>query len=229
MNIYIRNSDCNAKGPKVHGPFSYVNFVDVPKDKVINMKEIWKSVEGFEGLYEVSNLGRVRSLDREVRNRGGIAVKRGKILSPKNVNTNYKAVNLWKKNKGYMRLVHRLVAIAFLPNPENLPQVNHKDEDPSNNNVNNLEWCDSAYNANYGTAIARRSAKTKGVPRPQNGKPIAQYTKDGRLVKIYLTAMEAARALTADNSSICHCANGAYKSSYGYVWRWVDVETGVTP
>ena len=112
------------------------------------MKEIWKDIPEYEGLYQVSNLGNVRSLNY---NRTGEI----KLLKQGNVN-GYKVVILYKDGKKKNYLVHRLVAIAFLPNPNNLPIINHKDENPSNNNVNNLEWCTQAYNTNYGEGIKRR-------------------------------------------------------------------------
>lgn len=118
--------------------------------------EIWKPVVGYEGLYEVSNLGRVKSLDRIVKGcYGSIAHKKGKIISSGIGSTGYCIVSLQKDGKGKSFGVHRLVAQAFIPNPDNLPMVNHKDEVKTNNNVENLEWCDCKYNCNYGTGIER--------------------------------------------------------------------------
>lgn len=114
------------------------------------MNEIWKPVAGYEGIYEVSSLGRVRSLDREVANRWGttrsvpgtirtIAVKR----------EGYCFVNLFRKQRAKPMYVHRLVAIAFLPNPDRLPQVNHIDGDKANNRADNLEWCNASHNCQH--------------------------------------------------------------------------------
>ncbi len=112
--------------------------------------EIWKEIKGYEGLYEVSDLGRVRSLDRYVSYVNGQKhLHKGKVLSP-GVSNGYLQVSLCKNGEIKHPLVHRLVADAFIPNPDNLPQVNHKDENPSNNMVVNLEWCSSEYNINYG-------------------------------------------------------------------------------
>ena len=110
-------------------------------------EEIWRPVVGYEGLYEVSNTGRVRSLDRYVRRN---YFKKGRILKL-NDRRGYLFVELCLNNKTKNFSVHRLVAQAFIPNPDNLPQVNHIDEDKLNNRVENLEWCDSKYNSNYGT------------------------------------------------------------------------------
>ena len=116
------------------------------------MIEKWRPVEGYEGLYEVSNTGRVRSVDRYVKTcYGSYRLHKGKVLSPGIRPDGYLVVSLQYR----MFRVHRLVAEAFLPNPDNLPQVNHKDEDKSNNRVDNLEWCTAKYNNNYGTARIR--------------------------------------------------------------------------
>lgn len=117
--------------------------------------EVWKVIDGYETLYEVSNLGRVRGL------------KRGRMLSPRaNQVTGYLEVNLCKDGTQRTVRVHRLVALAFLPNPSSLPEVNHKDENKNNCSIENLEWCDHRYNTNYGTrnikirkAIAKLSSK----------------------------------------------------------------------
>ena len=107
------------------------------------MKEIWKDIKGYEGLYQVSNLGRVKSLSRKNHPKEEF---RNLITNSKG----YLIVNLLKNNKGKTNKVHRLVAEAFIPNPNNYPQVNHKDENKTNNHVDNLEWCTNKYNSNYG-------------------------------------------------------------------------------
>lgn len=120
-------------------------------------KQYWKDIEGYEGLYQVSNTGKVRSLNYR---RTGET----KVLKPSTSKLGYKSVNLCKdgKNKGY--LVHRLVALAFIPNPNNYPVVNHKDENPSNNTVWNLEWCTQEYNINYGNCKQKiKEAKSDNV------------------------------------------------------------------
>lgn len=125
----------------------------------MNSEEIWKDILGYEGLYQVSSYGRVRSLDRyDERNR----FLRGRILKLHTLRRGYLDVRLCSNGKVKSFLVHRLVAEIFIPNPDNLPQVNHRDENPSNDNVDNLEWCDGKYNVNYGTRIDRiRDIKLK--------------------------------------------------------------------
>ena len=120
----------------------------------MNNLEIWKDIEGYEGLYQVSNFGRVRSLDRYVEYIGTNQThkkmnmkqfKKGKILVPMLHKNGYLFIALPKKQKS----IHRLVAEAFIPNPNNLPQVNHKDCNKQNNNFKNLEWCNQSYNTKH--------------------------------------------------------------------------------
>lgn len=125
------------------------------------MEEIWKPAKGFEGYYEVSNLGRVRSVDRVVAAKGNSEkLIKGKLLTLHTNKDGYKRTTLCKENKLFTKFVHRLIAEVFIPNPDNLPQVNHKDEVKSNNCVDNLEWCTAKYNINYGTA-KQRTINTK--------------------------------------------------------------------
>ena len=118
--------------------------------------EEWKDIPGYEGFYQVSNLGVVRSVDHFVNSKNGsTALKKGKVIAQKKNIYGYMEVHLSRLGKCSSVRVHRLVASAFIPNPEGLPYVNHKDEVKSNNVVTNLEWCDGRYNTNYGTGISR--------------------------------------------------------------------------
>lgn len=128
------------------------------------MKEIWKPIGGYEGLYEVSSFGRVRSVDRMIYHSGfeKKIFRHGKILKPGISKYGYYRVRLSKGDKGTVVSIHRLVGLAFLNNPNNYSQINHKDENKKNNCVNNLEWCDAKYNVNYGTRNQRLSESMKG-------------------------------------------------------------------
>jgi len=130
-------------------------------------KEIWKDIEGFEGLYQISTYGRVKSLGRYVeRIRCGQVGKfwvDEKIITSCRCTGGYVKVTLCKNGVHTQKMIHRLVAETFIPNPNNLPQVNHKDEDKTNNHIDNLEWCTDLYNKCYGTARQRQAESLKGV------------------------------------------------------------------
>lgn len=145
-------------------------------------QEIWKEIEGYEGKYMISSLGRVKSMWRC--NQYGHKIDNETIIVP-HKNRNYLRVCLSLNNVLRSVYVHRLVAEAFIPNPDNLPQINHKDENPLNNSSTNLEWCDPKYNSNYGTRMERIKQSLKAY-----GKQIIQYDKIGRVVGIYRDIFE---------------------------------------
>lgn len=161
------------------------------------MIEIFKDIEGYEGLYQISNYGNVKSLNF---NRTG----KEKILKPTKNSDGYLQICLHKQGikKHY---IHRLVAQAFIENPNNLPQVNHKDEDKTNNYIENLEWCERKYNINYGT---RTDKCSKQVLCVETG-------------VVYPSTIEVERQLGFNNANIGKCCNGRYKQAYGYTWCYV--------
>lgn len=171
--------------------------------------EIWCPIKGYEGLYEVSDQGRVKSL------------KFGKerILKPRRNNCGYLQVCLYKNVEQKMYLVHRLVSKTFIPNPKNLTEVNHKDENKENNSVQNLEWCDRKYNNNYGTRIQMVSKKnTNG----KLSKPLLQYTKSGEFVREWKSSHDVERNLGFAQQHISSCCIGKLKSANGFVWKYKD-------
>ena len=186
--------------------------------KETNMTEVWKDIKGYEGLYQVSDIGRVKSFDRMVIDKIGRKYnKKGRILKPKTGPNGYLRVALCDdcgKPKGFY--VHRLVCEAFHENPESKPCVNHIDENKTNNVASNLEWCTYKENINYGTRNTR-DAKTKS-------KPVGQYTTDGKLIKVWQSTHEVQRQLGFDNSFISAVARGKQKTAYGYVWKYIDKE-----
>lgn len=126
--------------------------------------EIWKPVPDFEGCYEVSSEGRVRSLDKLiVLNNGGEYIKYGRILKQASDKYGYRTVILRDSGRSKMYKVHRLVALTFIENPDGFPQINHRDENKANNKVDNLEWCTLEYNCKYGTRLERLSKSRMGI------------------------------------------------------------------
>lgn len=166
------------------------------------MKEIFVPIKGYEELYEISSSGRVKG------------IKRNRFLTLKNTDCGYLKVNLSKPygdKKGHSLrtfIVHRLVAEAFIPNPDNLPCVNHKDENKHNNSVDNLEWCSHAYNDNYGTRNSRMSAKkSTAIKCVETG-------------KVFKSIREAALFANRKESTISSCLSGKTKTSGGYHWEY---------
>jgi hypothetical protein len=170
------------------------------------MEEIWKEIKGYEGLYEVSNFGNVRSLDRYVHTKGnGLRLHRGKILTPETNKLGYKRLHASKDGVSKHLLVHRLVAEAFLPNYNNYPVVNHKDENPSNNHVSNLEWCTYSYNNQYNNLTTKRFLTRTENMLNKNlnlGHEIILLDKNYNIIKTYHNAEWAKREDGLEQSGI---------------------------
>ena len=177
------------------------------------MEEIWKDKKDYEGHYQVSNCGRVKSFDtyRKGKN-GSIRFYKGKILKLKTNKDGYSQIGLWKNGKRKYFLVHRLVAEAFISNTDNLPCVNHKDENKQNNVVSNLEWCSAQYNNTYGTRIERVALKKK--------KLVLQFTLEGKFIKEWPSAIDAEREGGFISECICKVCKGKQKTHYNFIWRY---------
>lgn len=180
--------------------------------------EIWKAIVGYEGHYEVSDCGNVRSLNWNNE-------KKTKNLWLKPTNAGYKQVYLFKDGKGKMFLVHRLVAQAFIPNPNDYPQINHKDENKSNNCVRNLEWCTCKDNVQK---YVGNHPNKKGSPKKpttenryiRNLYKINQLTASGETIRVWDYAIDIKHALGYHTTSIWECCEGKRKTAYGYKWQF---------
>ena len=187
-------------------------------------KEIWKPVPQCEGYYEVSNYGRIRSLDRIVVGKSGRKTpKVGKIMKGTIDSDGYRIVHLRCRGEDYQNVkVHRLVAKVFIPNPMNLPCVNHKDFNRSNNRVDNLEWCTVKYNHIYSQKAGRLPCPTKGMFGKDNkqSRLMLMFDLDGNYIRSFYGAKEAASFLGFKSfvNIYMHLA-GKRKNAYGHLWK----------
>ena len=176
------------------------------------MKEVWKDIEGFEGKYQVSNLGNVKSLN--YRNQGY-----SQNLVPKKNNQGYLWVELRRNGESKCCLIHRLVADAFIGNPDNYPIINHKDENPLNNTAYNLEWCTNSYNVLYSL---RKSNGYKVRQTKHSKKKLLKITKDGNVEEISESIGEFCKENNLNEWSILQCCSEKRKTAYGCKWRFAD-------
>ena len=186
---------------------------------------VWKDIEGYDGVYKISDNGNVFS------------EKSNKIIKTR-INKGYEVVKLHKNGNEKNFFVHRLVAITFIPNPENKREVNHIDENKLNNSVNNLEWVTPKENANFGTRNQRirewvlshsvpkeNMIGNKEIRRAYGKDPIKveQIDKDtGEIIAIYPSISEAERKTGIKNSHICWCCKGKRKTAHGYKWKYAN-------
>lgn len=171
-------------------------------------KEVWKEIPGFEGKYMASNYGRIKSI-----------IHKEHILKQLKTKDGYMSLKLVRKDFSVKRFgVHRLVAMAFLDNPNNFPMVNHKDEDKTNNCVSNLEWCDAKYNINYGTGIKRRAIQVQ--------RKVEMLDKNtNEVIRMFDSVGEASDFVgvtIACISNTCSNYDGHHKTCRGYKWRYAD-------
>lgn len=181
------------------------------------MEEIWKDIKGYEGFYQVSNLGRVRSVDRWVNGNHincDFQFVKGKLRKLRKNKNGYWIVILRKNSSHKGFLVHRLVAEAFIPNPNSLPYINHKDENPENSVVDNLEWCTALYNLEY-SDVPKRIAKFKF-------RRVIQFDKDMNEIRRWNSLKEAAKSINRAQQNISKCCRGKVDTCGGYKWRYED-------
>lgn len=180
------------------------------------MKEIWRDVSGYEGIYQISNFGNIKRLSYSIiRSNGNKQSWKEKKLNPTKDSSGYYGIRSCTKITGKRETlrIHRLVAEAFIPNPNNLPCVNHKDGNKLNNKTENLEWCTYKENINHAFSTGLR----------QDTKKINQYDLDGNYIATYDSIREAERKTGTKNTGINACLHNKYKKSNGFMWKYADI------
>ena len=190
-----------------------------------NTEEVWKDIKGYENLYQVSNLGRIKSLGRRSINKNGhIYYSKEKILKSTLTSHKYKVIGLYKNRKSKQAYIHRLIAEYFIPNPENKPHINHKNGIRHDNRIENLEWVTCYENNKH----MKEVLKTAYIFPPKYGKDnpksrrILQFTKEGKFIKSYETLTEAERCTGAHHPNISKVALGKRNFAGGFVWKYAD-------
>jgi hypothetical protein len=168
------------------------------------IKEIWKDIKGFEGLYQASNFGNIRSLPM----RYSPTIN---ILKPRMGNWGYYFVTLYKENKAYQRVIHRLIAKTFIPNPENKPQTNHKNGNKLDNSVENLEWVTASENIEHAYRTGLKWGRKKKV---------WQYLQNGRFIGLWNSPLEIEKTLGYHRSNIVACCMGHRKTAHKFIWKY---------
>jgi hypothetical protein len=190
------------------------------------MNEIWKNVKGHENYYQVSNLGRVRSKDRKTKNGVARFVKKGKLLKAQPNSSGYLRISIKTPQKRSRIFVHRLVAVAFVPNPEGKPHVNHKDSNYLNNRYDNLEWVTHKENmqhaikkGRFNESFAKTLDKFKKDRESKQKAVIGTNVKTGKKIR-FPTIQEAGRHFGGRAGDICRCCKGERNTAQGYRWRY---------
>ena len=193
------------------------------------MQEIWKDVEGYEGLYQVSNLGNVKSIPRVIKSslkHQNKVLRKGRLLKQSLNHNGYPQIVLKILGKCYCKRVHRLVAEVFIPNPNNYPQINHIDGNKLNNKVSNLEWCTAKQNIIHAFKEGLYKTPKKAFKKGQNSVKVNQYTVNGNFIRTYNSITEASeqflRVSKRPHSSISSVVRGKSKTAFGYIWRYAD-------
>lgn len=194
----------------------WYNLQDLPNEE-------WQDIQGYEGLYQVSNYGRVKSLGRISKRKsrwGGqyTVVMKEKIKTPFKNNKGYYMIHLNNNGKESNLLIHRLVGKAFIPNPYNNPEIDHKNENKNDNKINNLTWCTRLYNNTKGVQSkdGRRNSSRFRM------RPVRQYDLQGNLLNIYEGIRIAEEKTSIDNRNIVKCCKGKEKTAGGFIWRYDD-------
>ena len=214
------------------------NFALLIKTKKEVRISMWKQIQNFNGNYLVNEFGEVKSNDRVIFNKGSNTENKikGKILKQYKNNKGYLYVDLCKNGKSKHFLVHRLVAQAFIKNPNNFPIINHKDNNPTNNTMKNLEWCDYSYNIKYCIKQGRQNLDTDSrrnwvkSSKKYLWTPVIQYTLNLKEINRFENLTKAAEWLVKNNitknkkahSNISICCKNKAKTAYGFIWRYLE-------
>ena len=195
------------------------------------MEEIWKDIPGYEGLYQASTCGNIKSLERTVKIGDNERIVKERLLVLQLDSHGYYRIRLSNKCKTKKFMVHRLIAMTFIPNPNNYRCINHKDEVRTNNFVfvnedgsvdyekSNLEWCTHKYNSNYGTIKER--LREKHLNHPAKSKCVEQLDKDGNHIAFFPSVHEAERALNIKGNDVHQTCVGRRKTAKGFIWRYI--------
>jgi len=191
-----------------------LSIISKEKSKEIKaIMEIWNDIPGYEGYYQASTYGRIKGLDYNVCEKTGkVRIHKGHILKSFKVPGGYSCISLQVNGNRKHFLIHRLIALTFIPNPHNLQTVNHKDENKKNNHVENLEWMTLYENNRFGTHDIRMKSSLS--------KSIKQYALDGTFIREFESLADVHKTLGFSAASINKAANGKYKSSNGYIWKY---------
>lgn len=179
------------------------------------VKEIWKDIEGYDGVYQISNIGNVQSVQTYYRKRTGVTTVRTQPIKQFVNKYGYLVVTLHKNCIAKTKTVHRLIAKAFIPNPDNLPCINHKNQIKTDNRLENLEWCTYEYNNSYGDKMLRISVSSGFV--------VAQIdAKTNEVIRVFHSAREAGRVINSKH--ISECCRGERETACGYKWKYLKVK-----